>query len=116
MPAQPSSASDSPEKQISRGTVAIYKEYLGRGPGSATTTITETFATTICENGLTKAEQRLVERGEHDVVREIRRKFQLAMSAEMRRLVEGVTSKRTKTLLSDHDVDNDIAIETVIFE
>ena len=112
----PDTDSASPAKAISRGTVAIYKEYLGRGPTTSRATINDEFVTVLCEDGLTKAEKQLVLRGDVDVVREIRRKFQMSMSADLMRLVEETTGKKTKTLLSDHDVENDIAIETVIFE
>jgi uncharacterized protein YbcI len=106
----------SPAKTIARGIVSIYKEYLGRGPTSARATIGDEFVTILCEDGLTKAEKQLVERGDADVVREIRRKFQIAMSADIKRLVEQTTGRKSRALLSDHDVEQDIAIETVVFQ
>ena len=105
----------SPEKQISRGVVAIYKEYLGRGPTSARTEITAGAATTTLEDCLTKAERSLIEGGEAPTVREIRRKFQEAMRADITILVEGVTGRNTKSFLSDHDTIKDVAVEMVVF-
>jgi uncharacterized protein YbcI len=105
----------SPQKEIARGVVKIYKDYLGRGPTAAQTTITEDFVVTLCEDGLTKAELNLIERGEEDTVRSIRRKFQTAMRNDLIDLVEQVTGRKGRALLSDHDVVNDIAIETVVF-
>jgi uncharacterized protein YbcI len=116
MPHDPSTSTDSPAKAISRGTVAIYKEYLGRGPAGAHTTITDEFVTVVLEKGLTRAEQHLVASGEHEAVRSIRRKFQTAMASDIRHLVEAVTGRQSASLLSDHDVDIDIAVETVVFE
>ena len=106
----------SAQKEIARGIVAIYKAYLGRGPTSARTTICEDHVSTICTQGLTKAEQKLVENGDLETVRSIRRKFQGAMSAEVTELVERVTGRKALTLLSDHDVERDIAVETVVLE
>ena len=106
---------ESPQKQISRGIVFIYKDYLGRGPTRARTTITDTFVTTLLEDSMTKAEKRLVDQGDEDIVRAVRRKFQEAMSREVIDLVEATTGRRGETMLSDHDVQNDIAVETVIF-
>lgn len=113
----PSNASKAePEREISRGVVAIYKEYLGRGPTSARTEISETAAVTTVGDALTKAERSLIERGDAPAVREMRRKFQVAMRREITKLVEDVTGRRALTFLSDHDTDEDIAVEMVIFK
>ena len=106
----------SPQKEMARGVVTLYKEYLGRGPTMAHTTITKTHVSTVCEDGLTKAERHLAENGDAEIVRSIRRKFQEAMRDDIIALAERVTGRKGRALLSDHDVDTDIAIETVIFE
>jgi uncharacterized protein YbcI len=108
--------SQSAQKEIARGIVSIYKNYLGRGPTSSRTTIAGDHVSTICTDGLTKAEQSLVENGDAETVRSIRRKFQDAMRAEIVDLIERVTGRKALALLSDHDVENDIAVETVVFE
>lgn len=102
------------QRSISRGVVAIYKDFLGRGPTSATTTITDGFVTTICRDCLTRAERRLVERGDREMVRTMRRRFQQSMSEDMIRLVEETTGRRATAFLSDHDVEQDVAIETIV--
>ena len=106
----------SDQQAISRGVVAIYKDFLGRGPTAASTTITDTFVTTICHDSLTRAEKRLVEGGDREMVRNMRRRFQQAMSEDMIRLVEENTGRRAIGFLSDHDVDEDVAIETIVLE
>jgi uncharacterized protein YbcI len=105
----------SAEREISRGVVAIYKEYLGRGPTFARTEITDHTAVTTLTDALTKAERSLIERGESPTVREMRRKFQLAMRKDITALVEEVTGRTTASFLSDHDTDHDVAIEVVVF-
>lgn len=105
----------SPEKQISRGVVAVYKEYLGRGPTTARTEITANAAATTLEDCLTKAERTLIEGGDASAVREIRRRFQEAMRADITALVEEVTGRKTKSFLSDHDTMKDVAVEMVVF-
>lgn len=107
--------SGSPERQISRGVVAIYKDYTGRGPTSARTTISDLCATTIVKDSLTKAESRLVEVGDPETVRAMRRKFQEVMSNDIRALVEEVTQRKTSTFLSDHHAADDVAVEMIIF-
>ena len=105
-----------PEREISRGIVAIYKEYLGRGPTSARTELTEHTAITTLSDALTKAEHSLIERGDGPTVRDMRRKFQAAMRADITTLVEEVTGRKTASFLSDHDTEKDVAVEIVVFE
>ena len=105
----------SPEKEIARGVVTIYKEYLGRGPTSARTELTEHAAVTTLEQSLTKAELSLISAGDALTVREIRRKFQEAMRSDITELVERVTGRSTASFLSDHDTVNDVAVEMVVF-
>ena len=111
------------QQTISRGIVAIYKDFVGRGPTTAQTTITDAFVTTICRDTLTRAERTLVDSGDGDVVRGMRRKFQAAElrqrladpdGKEMIRLVEQTTGRHAAAFLSDHDVEQDIAIETIV--
>ena len=58
--------STNPTRDISRGVIAIKKEYTGRGPVRAHTSITDSHVMTICEGGLTKAEERLVALGDDE--------------------------------------------------
>ena len=105
----------SPEKAISRGVMTIYREYLGRGPTSARTEITANAASTTLLNSLTKAEMSLIKGGDAPAVREIRRRFQEAMRADITALVEEVTGRKAKSFLSDHDTITDVAVEMVVF-
>ena len=102
-------------REISRGVVAIYKDYVGRGPTTARTTINDDHVTTLCSGSLTKAELKLVEEGDAETVREIRRKFQSAMRADLIALIERVTGRSAKAFLSDHDVITDVSVETLVF-
>lgn len=110
------SPSASTEAKISRGMVRIYKDYLGRGPTSATTTIADNFVTTICRESLTKAEISLVSSNDEETVRSIRRKFQTAMGGDICALVEGLVDRKSVGFLSDHDVSSDISVEIVVLE
>ena len=105
----------SPEKEIARGVVSIYKEYLGRGPTTARTELTDHAAITTLEDSLTRAEQSLIAGGDAPTVREIRRKFQEAMRNDITALVERVTGRTTASFLSDHDAVKDVAVEMVVF-
>ena len=115
-PDSDSGFSGNASRDISHGIVAIYKEYLGRGPTTARTTISGDHVVTILDDSLTKAEHTLVQSGEEDTVRGMRRRFQMAMSEDITRLVEEVTGRKGRVMLSDHNVERDIAIEMVVLE
>ena len=95
--------------------IAIKKEYTGRGPVRAHTSITDAHVMTICEGGLTKAEVRLVSLGDGEDVRIMRRKFQESMNEAVTELVERITGRKVSSILFDYDVANDVAVELVIF-
>ena len=71
------------DRQISRGVVAIYKDYTGRGPTNALTTISDLCSTTLLHDALTKAERKLVEEGDYEMVRALRRRFQDVMGDDI---------------------------------
>ena len=102
-------------KAISRGMVAIYKEYFGRGPTQSQTTISDSHVVVILSDALTVVEQRLAAEGNHETVRGLRRKVQASMSSDMTELVEGITGREVQCLLSDHDVPTDTAAEVLVF-
>ena len=106
----------SPEKTISHGIVAVYKEYLGRGPEWAQTAISETMCVTTLTGSLTKAETSLVANGEVATVRETRRKFQFVMRAAITTLIEEETGRECTCFLSDHDPVTDTAVEMLVFK
>ena len=60
---------------------------------------------------LTGAAQPLLERGEADTVRHIRRKYQDAMRDDLIAVVEGLTGRKVTAFLSDNHMDPDIAVE-----
>ena len=103
-------------REISRGMVAIYKEYFGRGPTRARTTISDVHVVVILSDALTVVEQRLAKEGNHETVRGLRRKAQESMSSDMTELVERLTGRKVECLLSDHDVPTDTAAEVLVFE
>jgi uncharacterized protein YbcI len=103
-----------PEREISSGMVAIYKEYMGRGPETVSTTITGDAVLTVLRGGLTKAERSLVESGDAETVRNVRRKFQDAMEDDIRELVGRSLGRECNGFLSDHDVLDDVAVEVVL--
>lgn len=97
--------------EISNAVVQVFREYLGRGPTRARTFISDDMITVVCRDTMTKAEQRLLERGEIDTVRHIHRKYQDAMRDDLIAVVEGLTGRKVTAFLSDNHMDPDIALE-----
>lgn len=101
---------------ISRATVRVFSDYIGRGPTRARTVIARNVVTVILEDTLTKAEKRLVEEGAVDMVMQIRRRFQGTMRGPLMDAVEEITGQKVVAFLSDHQADPDYASEVFILE
>lgn len=101
-------------REISRGTVALLKRYLGRGPTHARTYIEDDLVVIVLQDTMTQAERTLVAEEEEDTVRDLRRTFQGAFRDDAIRLVEEMTGRKVLAFLSDHAVDPDYAIEVFV--
>ncbi len=111
------SASDERQRgstEISNAVVQVFRDYLGRGLTRARTLISDDMIAVVCRDTLTKAEQRLHERGEIDTVRGIRRKFQDAMREDLVAVIEDLSGRKVVAFLSDNHIDPDIAVELFI--
>ena len=99
---------------ISRAVVRLMREYTGRGPTQAHTTINETVVVVVLRDTLLKAEHSLVEDGQGHAVTEMRRRFQGTMRADLVAAVEQHTGRTVEAFLSDNAVEPDIAVEIFI--
>jgi uncharacterized protein YbcI len=70
---------------ISNMMVGMLREYTGRGPTKAKTTIRENIVVIMLEQTLTKGEAVLVKKGRGDQVLKLRHEFQEAMREEAAR-------------------------------
>lgn len=96
--------------------VALFKEYVGRGPTEARTYFNEPLLTVLLFDTLTRAEKSLAEDDRANLVREVRRGFQGTMRDEAITLVEEHSGRRVKAFMSDHSVYPDYAIECFVLE
>lgn len=102
-------------KRISRGMVALFKEYVGRGPTHARTFVHDDLVAILLRDTLTKAELTLAREDRESVVREIRRHFQGTMRDAAIAMVEQQVSNRVvRAFLSDNSVHPDYAIEAFL--
>ncbi len=116
MPQETPDVIQSPAMRISNMTVRVLHEYTGRGPTKARTTISGDVVVVILQDTLLKAERTLVDAGEGEFVRAIRRRFQSAMRQDLVQGVEEVLERRVVAFMSDNHVDPDIAAEMFVLE
>jgi uncharacterized protein YbcI len=98
--------------ELSNAMVRIYKEQFGRGPTKSHAVFAgpDLLVCTL-ENSLTPAEQRMVELGEHQRVRDIRTFFQHASEPEFVETVEQITGRSVRAFVSGTDTGNDVSSE-----
>lgn len=102
--------------EISNAVVGIVREYTGRGPTKARTTIADDLVAVVMGETLLKAEKTLIDAGDFDTVLITRRKFQTAMRDEMVAAVEDALGRRVTAFMSDNHVDPDMAVELFVLE
>jgi uncharacterized protein YbcI len=101
---------------ISNMIVRLFAEYTGRGPTKARTTIRDNVVLCIAEDNMTKAERRLTQEGESELVVTVRRKFQTTMRDDLVGGIELLTGRRVVSFLSDHNADTDHAAEVFVLD
>jgi uncharacterized protein YbcI len=101
---------------ISNAIVGLLREYTGRGPTKARTTIRDNVVLVVLEQTLTKGEQSLVAKGREDKVLEIRHEFQNAMREECSQKVAELTGRNVTAFLSANHIDPDIGAEIFFLE
>jgi uncharacterized protein YbcI len=99
---------------ISNAVVGIQREYLGRGPTKARTSIRDNTVVVVMQDTLTKAERSLVAAGKQDEVLQIRHSFQFAMRDDLVAAVERLTGQPVIAFMSDNHIDPDLACEILV--
>jgi uncharacterized protein YbcI len=101
---------------ISSSAVRMLHEYTGRGPTKARTIINRDTVMILLGDTLTKGERKLVEKGESDVVLQMRHRFQEAMRDDLIALVEIETERKVVAFMSANHIDPDMAAEVFVLE
>ncbi|MEA2219621.1 MAG: hypothetical protein QOJ35_2247 [Solirubrobacteraceae bacterium] len=96
---------------ISNAVVGLLRDYTGRGPTHARTTIGPDTIVVTLRNSLTKAERTLAAHGKAVEVLAMRRAFQNTMRDELIAAVERLTGRTVEAFLSDNLHEPDVAVE-----
>jgi uncharacterized protein YbcI len=102
--------------QISNAVVQILREHYGRGPTKAKTYLNDNFLLTVTEDLLTTVEQTLVNRGDEELVRTMRLKFQSVVAERFTSAVEEATGRKVLTYHSQVTFDPAIGFEIFVLE
>lgn len=101
---------------ISNAVVGVMRDYTGRGPTRARTTIRDNVVLVMLEHTLTKGEQVLVEKGRGDKVLDLRREYQEAMREEGSARVAELCGRRVVAMMSANHLDPDLAAEIYVLD
>lgn len=101
---------------ISNAVVGFLREYTGRGPTKARTTIRDNVVLVMLEHTLTKGEQVLVSKGRSEKVLALRHEYQEAMREESSQKVAELTGRKVIAFMSANNVDPDLASEIYVLD
>jgi uncharacterized protein YbcI len=99
---------------ISTAIVMLMREYTGRGPMKAQTTIRGNVVLVMLEQTLTKGEQVLVTKGRSENVLALRREYQEAMREESSEKIAELTGQNVTAMMSANHLSPDLAAEIYI--
>ena len=101
---------------ISNAIVGLMREYTGRGPTKARTTVRDNVVVVMLEHTLTKGERVLVEKGRGENVLALRREYQEAMREEASAKVGEITGRNVLAMMSANHLDPDLAVELFVLD
>jgi uncharacterized protein YbcI len=101
---------------ISNVIVKCVREYTGRGPMKARTTIRDNVVLVMLEETLTKGEQVLLKKGRSEQVLALRHEYQEAMREESSEKIAELTGRRVIAMMSANHLDPDLAAEIYVLE
>jgi uncharacterized protein YbcI len=102
--------------EVSNAIVAILRECYGRGPTKAKSYLNDNYLLTVTEDLLTTVEQTLVERGDQELVRTMRLRFQEVVAKRFIAAVEDATGRKVLTYHSQVTFDPSMGFEIFVLE
>ncbi len=109
-------ASSTPSVEISNAIARLHKQYVGRGPTNARTTVDGDLVVCLLEGGYTRAEQTLDETDKGYVVAAGRLGLQEAMGEEMIEAVSNALRRPVRSFMSANDLERDLQVQVFVLE
>jgi uncharacterized protein YbcI len=101
---------------ISNAIVGLLREYTGRGPMKARTTLRDNLVVVLLEQTLTKGEKVLVEKGRGENVLALRHEYQEAMREEASAKIAEITGRKVLAMMSANHLDPDLGVELFVLD
>jgi uncharacterized protein YbcI len=101
---------------ISTAIVRLFREYTGRGPMKARTTIRDNVVLVMLEQTLTKGEQVLVNKGRGENVLVLRHEYEEAMREESSEKIAEITGRDVTAMMSANHLSPDLAAEIYVLD
>ena len=101
---------------VSNAVVGLVRQYTGRGPTKARTSISRDLVSVVMADTLTTAERKLVDDGKRDLVLQIRHEFQKTMRGDLVAAVEKITERKVIAFMSDNHINPDMAVESFVLQ
>jgi uncharacterized protein YbcI len=101
---------------LSNAIVGFLRDYTGRGPMKARTSIRDNVVLVMLEQTLTKGEQVLVKKGRVEQVLALRHEYQEAMRDESSLKVAELTGRNVVAFMSANHVNPDLASEIYVLD
>jgi uncharacterized protein YbcI len=105
-----------PALEISNAVSRLHKEYVGRGPTNARTTIDGELVVVLLEGGFTRAERTLDDSDQRVLVVAGRIGLQDAMRDAMVQAVEEALGRRVRSFMSANDMERDLQADVFVLE
>ncbi|HEX3976024.1 MAG TPA: DUF2294 domain-containing protein [Solirubrobacteraceae bacterium] len=102
--------------EISNAIVKMLREYTGRGPMKAHTTIRDNVVLVMLEQALTKGEQVLVRKGRGENVLALRSEYQEAMREESSAKIAELTGRNVIAMMSANHLAPDLGAEIYVLD
>lgn len=115
-PEQERPSASSLQMALSNAIVGCLREYTGRGPTRARTTIRDNIVLVMLEQTLTKGEQSLAAKGRGDRVLALRQEYQAAMREESSAMVAELTGRTVVAMMSANHIDPDLGAEIYVLD
>jgi uncharacterized protein YbcI len=96
---------------ISREMVRLKAEYYGRGASEAKSYLCDDWLFCVLKGGMTTVERTLLRHGDHDLIRQVRLKFQQNMEDSFRGVVSRLTGRTVLTYQSQIVFEPDFTVE-----
>jgi len=109
-------ASQSLAARISNAMVQAQKKYFGKGPLRAKSYLVDDLLFIVMRDGMTKAEETMIEFEQADKVREFRQTFENEMTGRLTDMIEQLTGRKVLTYQSQILFDPGIVIAIFVFD